>query len=237
MVNPWLELADLDSPSDPYAEYAIDMASFVLWSLSGRKYSGTRTITEQYVCPQSDLPIGCTQIDTNIYYNPAIGVNSYVLPSYLFSTSSIGTRFKLRQKPVRSISSVHVAGTEIPSGSYYIRNSSELVITTLASLCEGPLVTYTYGVKPPFAGKLAAIELANNFVRAYNGLECDLPERVQSIQRQGLSIEMLDPEQFLDNNRTGLYKVDLFLQAANPGKSLKPAKVFSPDFPRGYTRR
>lgn len=239
MVQPWVELDELDNPSDPYAELAIDSATYILWALSGRKYGGVNTTTEQYVCPQYDLPVGCSW-ETNEHFYTINGYNGYVVPPHLVTGSQkYGTRFRLRNRPVRKIHSVSIDGQELPSGSYYIRNTSELVISYsyCSSLCDGPEVTYTYGVRPPSLGRLAAIEMANEYVKYFNNEECSLPERVTSVQRKGISIEMYDPADFLDKGRIGLQLADTFIATTNPGRALKPAKVFSPDLPRGYSKR
>lgn len=239
MVQPWLERSDLDSPSDPFAEYAINSATWILWGLSGRKYNGVSEITEQYVCRDYDLPLGCAPLDKTRFQNAA-GFYGYFVPPQLYGTQAgYGIRFKLRQQPVRKISAVHIGEVLLPSSSYYIRNSSELVISGnyCSSLCDGPLVTYKYGVHPPDSGKLAAIDLANELIKAYNGADCDLPDNVTSVTRQGVSFEIFDPNMFLESGQLGLRSADLFLAVSNPGKAKKPAKVFSPDDPIGYTRR
>lgn len=241
MVQPWLELAELDNPSDPYGEVAINSATFVLWSLSGRKYNGVRTSTEQYVCPEYDLPAGCSWVDESYFVTPG-GYNGYVVSSVLSSNHQrYGVRIRLRHQPVRKILSVSVGGTVLPSANYYyIRNSSDLVIQdeACASLCDGPEVTYVHGTLPPDIGRFAAIELANEYVKFYNQDDsCSLPARVTSISRQGLDIQVYDPADFLDKGRIGLPLADAFIAATNPSRALKPAKIFSPDLPRGYTKR
>ncbi len=237
MVQPWIEVSDLNNPSDPYAEYSINAASFLLWSLSGRKYGGVREITEQYICPSYDIPINCSLDDsTKSFWNPSVNAQSYLL---LDSPQVLGTRIRLRQFPVRKIMSVSVDGVPLNAGNFHVRNNRILTITDAAcpTLCSGPVVTYKYGVAPPDAGKLAAMEMANEFVKSFNGEACGLPEGTQSVSRQGLSIELLDPQMFLDKGRTGMLKVDYFITASNPTNALKPAKIFTPDSPRGYSTR
>lgn len=236
MPNLWIDLSDLENPSDPYAEYAAYAATHILWRLSGRKYNGVSTITEQYVCPSNDIPANCSWTDYGTFRTPT-GMMGYVPPA--INQQGLNTRFRLRQQPVRKILSLSVAGSVIPSANYSLRNGSDLVIhgATGLSLCDNPEVTYKYGVRPPSDGVLAAIDLANELTKAYNGLPCNLPSNVVSVQKQGVNIEMFDPADFLDKGRIGLYSVDLFLAAANPGRAKKPARVFSPDRPRGYTSR
>ena len=240
MVQPWLEPADLDNPSDPYAEYAINAATYILWGLSGRKYHGVSHITEQYVCPEYDVPLGCSWEDSGSFLNQ-YGFSSYLVPSYIdIHHQDFGTRFRLRQQPVRKIDTISVGGVVLPSASYVLRNGADVMIQSgsCSSLCEGPIVTYTYGVPPPDAGKLAAIELANELIKGYNNDgDCALPKNTTNITRQNLTITVFDPESFLDKGRLGIYSADLFIAVSNPGRAKKPAKVFSPDYPTGYTKR
>lgn len=238
MVQPWIELSELENPSDPYAEMAIDSATLILWSLSGRRYSGVTTVTEQYVCSQYDVPAGCVWEDSGRFVNQ-YGYMSYVTPSLNLPTvQRYGARIRLRQQPVRKILSVSIGDQVLPSGSYHIRNHSELVIESsfCGSICDGPEITYIYGVKPPSLGRLAAIELANEYIKYYNGEACALPERVTSVSRKGLNIELYDPGDFLDNGKIGLPRSDQFVSVVNPGKSKKPARVFSVDKPKGFTK-
>lgn len=238
MVSPWLSLDDLDSPNDAYAEYAIDSASFMLWALSGRKYS-SGVAKEQYVCSQFDVPAGCTWETPSSFTDGYTGVRAYIVPNHLVQTGQrYGTRFRLRRQPVRRIREVSIGGQILPSASYAIRDSSQLVIDSdhCSGLCDGPLVTYDYGTQPPSAGKLAAIALANELIKDLNGMECQLPSNVTSINRQGLSIEVYDTQDFLDKGKIGVPAVDRFIAIANPSGAKKPARVVNPDMPRGFTR-
>ena len=53
-----------------------------------------------------------------------------------------------------------------------------------------------------------------------------------SISRQGVSYTVLDSQDFIDELRTGIYAIDLFLKTANPDKARARSRVFSPDMPR-----
>jgi hypothetical protein len=45
-----------------------------------------------------------------------------------------------------------------------------------------------------------------------------------------MSFTLLDPQDFLEQGRTGVYSVDLFLSAVNPNKAQKKSKTFNVDF-------
>jgi hypothetical protein len=84
------------------------------------------------------------------------------------------------------------------------------------------------------AGRMAARVLALEFAKLWAGDEdCALPQRITSVSRQGVSYTILDQQDFLDELKTGLYVVDLFLKSVNPDKARAKARVFSVDVPRG----
>jgi hypothetical protein len=86
---------------------------------------------------------------------------------------------------------------------------------------------------PPATGVAAARILATEFIKLWSGSDdCALPSRITSVARQGVSYTILDNQDFIDDMRTGLYIVDLFLKSSNPDKARTKAKVFSPDLPR-----
>lgn len=238
-TKPWIELEDLEDPNHPYAEYAIDMASFVLWSLTGRKYTGLKQITEQYICPEIDLPAGCSWTSERSYLDLSRMIYGFTIKSGA-PLSCGGVRIPLRNTPVRSITEITVGGEVVDPSLYYIRGNEEVVLASSSGygLCDAPVITYKYGVPPPYAGKLAAIELANEIVLSMAGASnCRLPERVSSVTRQGISISMVDPQTFLKEGQVGLYLVDLFIATANPTRSKKRPKIVSPDYRKGFTRR
>lgn len=96
-------------------------------------------------------------------------------------------------------------------------------------------VAVTYGMIPPPMGLMACATMAAELALSMSGLPNRLPARVTNIIRQGVAITMLDPMQFLQQGKTGIYEVDLFLASYNPDKQQRRTAVLSPDF--GTTRR
>jgi hypothetical protein len=47
-----------------------------------------------------------------------------------------------------------------------------------------------------------------------------------------VSYTLLDSQDFIDDVRTGVYAIDLFLKTVNPDKARAKSRVFSPDVPR-----
>jgi len=240
MSNLWVNTEELDSYADnEYAYDAVKVASQILWALSGRKYGGVVTVTERYICASRAYRLGGS---TRNYSPELVGGEMYNIPfdefdDYAELTTdgmSPSTRLRLRGTPVVAIHSVrNRSGSIVAPSHYYLVDHSTL--QARAGFAWSPCnieVTYSYGSPPPASGKAAARVLATEFVKLWNGDDCDLPSRVTSISRQGVSYTILDNQDFIDDMRTGLYIVDLFLKSTNPDKARAKARVFSPDISR-----
>lgn len=215
----WVSARDLEDPTLEDAEEAALAASQILFALSGKKYPGMLTVTEQFECDGG----GC------------------------FSFARRGAKatmpyLRLR-RPVRRVHYVVAfANNEdsrriIDRREYRVDHRYKLVPTRYATWrpCDDIEVTYSYGVDPTAMGRRAAKVLANQLLRArVRPDECELPSRVTSISRQGISMTMLDPQDFLQDGRTGLYEVDLFLKSVNPDRARVRSRVFSPDLSYGH---
>jgi hypothetical protein len=244
MTNLWTNVEDLgDYAESDYAYDAVKTASFILWALSGRKFSGTTTVTERYVTMYDDLGVGGEH--TNLYNPALIGGEVYNLPSGRFGSgvqddllgdgTSSNSRVRLRGRKVVAVHALRdLDGNIIDPSQYYLGDHSTVYGSKNSSWSPAAVeVTYTYGSPPPTAGKAAARILANELVKMYeNDDTCALPQRVTSVTRQGVSFTILDDQTFIDELKTGLYSVDLFLKAVNPDKARARARVFSPDTPR-----
>lgn len=239
--NLWVQAEELgDYSYTEYTEEAIKVASYLLWAMSGRKYSGVTTVTERYTCVLRNNRMG-PSIKTN---SPVLfGGDVYNIPSgdydeYSELTSdglSPESRIKLRGRPVTQIHAIrNRTGALIDPSNYYLVDHSTLHIVpgTAWTPCNTE-ITYSYGTPVPIAGKMAARKLAIEFARLWSGDEnCELPQRVTSVSRQGVSYTILDNQEFIAELRTGLYEIDLFLKVANPDNARRKSKVFSPDQPR-----
>lgn len=92
-------------------------------------------------------------------------------------------------------------------------------------------VSFTYGTLPDRMGLIACAELTRQLGLAVTQNDkCRLPQRVQTITRQGVGMTILDPQDFLDHGRTGIYLIDLWLKAVNPDGRRRRARVISPDW-------
>lgn len=91
-------------------------------------------------------------------------------------------------------------------------------------------VTVTYGREPPQMVKFATAEFACQLIKSCAGGPCQLPQRIQNISRQGITIGMLDPMVFLEKGHTGIYLVDMVINQYNPARLPRRAGVSSIDF-------
>lgn len=227
--------------SDPLAIEACSMASYILWAFSGRRYGVLRTVTETYECACSKTGLGTF----DPFALPAVDGTGLVVNTLSGTecgcTGTVGgrhVRLRLKGSPVRRVHSVRRDTVELDPATYRVENSGLLTLDPGApgDVC-GLEVTYTYGAGIPGGGRQAARTLAQELLRSWNDdEECRLPDRTTNVSRQGVSFTVLDKQDFLDEFKTGILEIDLFLRAANPAKALKKAKVFSVDLPKAYRR-
>lgn len=143
--------------------------------------------------------------------------------------------------PACCINEVKVDGVVLPSTAYRVDNFKKLVRVDGGcwpdcqelALPDTEVGTFsidvTYGKEPPMLVKKAAGFLACELLKSCVGAPCQLPQRVQTISRQGFSASFLDPMDFVENGKTGLYLVDMAIKAYNPNGLSRRSTVWSPD--------
>lgn len=96
-------------------------------------------------------------------------------------------------------------------------------------------LTYTFASTVTATARAMLLHYARQFFvwLAETDDECELPDNVTSITREGLGIELATPQDFLDKGRTGLAKVDTWLAQVNARRALRPSGVYTPDSPPG----
>jgi hypothetical protein len=242
MSNLWITPEELGTTfaETEFSYESCKAASNLLWALSGRKYSGVTTVTERYVCATLSYRYGpsvrnhrAELVLGDIYNLPYTDMDSYT--AVTTDGLSPQSRLRLRGRPVTKIHTIrNRAGVVVDPSSYYLVDHSTIQATRGSRWTPCDIeVTYTYGIEPPTLGKMAARTLALEFCKLWNGDDdCILPQRVTSVARQGVSYTLIDSQEFIDDLRTGLYAVDLFLKSVNPDRARAKARVFTPDVPR-----
>lgn len=226
---PWAVADDVCAPcagltfDTGVLENALLRASEILFALSGRQFAGA--------CEATERPCGSCGCEPN-----RCGCGSL-------------SKVRLGGSPIRAVSEVIVDGVILDTSTYRVDDYRYLVRLRdldgsrhswpcCQDLSLDPTepktwqVTYTYGADVPLSGVAAAAELGCQLALACDpqaGAVCQLPQRVTSIVRQDVSMAILDPFTFLDDGKTGLYNVDLFLKAFNPAGLRRRATAVSPD--------
>jgi hypothetical protein len=222
-------------------EVYLMLASEILYRLSGSQYSGggcTDTATLRSRPPAAGTgswPYSRTWGECSCWSLGSWGDGRLIppAPGVWTGTHYSPMAIKLPHGHVTAVTSVTVNGDAFAAwkldGAGWLERTDGAGWIVCGDVTE---IAYAWGVAPPEAGKQAAVRLAIEFALAYNNdSACQLPQRVQTVTRQGISIGVLDPQDFLDKGRTGIYLVDLFLVAANPHSLRRRARVWSPDIP------
>ncbi len=256
----WITEAELiacetvDGATTAINERMITATSEILYALSGRQYSGSCTETVRPCAQGGALPgfawsrwtypwIAMKSGGTWLNIGPACGCHV----SYDCACKGI-PEVILGRSDVTEILKVDIAGVELTSDNWRLDHGSRLVRIDddLWPCCQdlsediGATGTWfielAHGIAPPQAGKNAATSLATEMVKACVGADCRLPQRVTNIVRQGVSMTLLDPLDFMSDGLTGIYDVDLFIKAVNPNGLARRATAWSPEV-RGKGRR
>lgn len=240
----WVTVEELGpwSESD-YAYDACKTASYLLWAMSGRKFAGLTTVTERYVSQfdpylrtaGSAFRYWPTLVAGSVTNVPVGGNDRIYGNDFLGDGTSSRSRLRLRGRKVVKIHSLRdINGNIIDPKYYYLADHGTIYGVPNTNWNPANVeVTYTYGTPPPAMGRAAARLFAIELVKYYEDDDtCALPQRVTSISRQGVNYTILDQQSFIEEGKTGIYVVDLFLKSSNPDKAKARARVFTPDTPR-----
>jgi hypothetical protein len=219
-------------------QYAVESASFVLWALSGRQF-GCCELTFR-PC-RRDCSGGSGGGAWGAYLSGGKWYNASCRQCATTCACSEVSEVRLAHAPACSVTAVIADGMVLPPAGWRLEDDEWVVLTEGAfPECQdmtAPLgdpgtwgIVYEYGQPPPTAGRRAVGSLACEILKACRSdASCCLPKRTQQYTRQGITVAMLDPFDFFEKGRTGIYEVDLFLMAVNPQGRPSGARVMSPD--------
>lgn len=220
-------------------------ASQFMYVATGRQF-GCCTVTLRPLCI-NQCPTDCTGLSDSGYGFPWFPIHQADGNwTNITCTQSNCTCVELCEislpYPVCSIDSIFIDGILVPDSEYKVINHNKLIRSkdagcwpacnnlSLPDTDEGTWsVTVTYGKPVPELVKLAANEFACQLIKKCVGRPCDLPQRIQSINRQGMSATFLDPMEFMSQGMTGIFLVDLAIKTYNPHKLYRRPSVISPD--------
>jgi hypothetical protein len=237
---------DWDTYSNTVRDRAQQWATYMLWVLTGRRF-GTCQVTVRpcgtdcaFYGGWIAYPVTADGLGTQ--WGPYVRGGQWFNCGCAGSCSCRPECSVLLPGPVASVVEVLVDGVVIDPALYRVDNRGVLIgmggqcwpkcqNMNLAGDVEGTFeVTYLRGTPLPLAGAIAAGELACEFAKACVGAACGLPQNVQSITRQGIEVQMIDPSQLMSSGMTGIHNVDLFIKAVNPNGLRSRPRVWSPDY-------
>lgn len=232
--------------SDELLQTEISVATDLLYTLSGRQFSGE--------CSAIVRPCGQPNCFNAIPRSGSwTGVGQYVADPSAYPPPSCGCRrlhkVDLGLWPVSNIVYVRVDGTFVDPTTYRLDENRYLVRLDgedpwprcqhldRAATEDGTFeVMVEYGIAPPPSGVAAANIMACELTKAALGGDCAIPRRARTVNRQQISFTMIDTSA-LSEGLTGIYEVDLFITAYNPHQKHRGgAFVWSPDLDIGSWR-
>lgn len=215
------DLPDGVNASDDEIQDALLAASGILYRFTGKQWPG---IVHDVVRPQS-VACGCTGVRSGCHH-----VSEFALPG----------------SPVLGVSEVLIDGDLVPEDRYRLDDGRYLVwigdelggrggwpccqrIDLDPDQKQTFQVSYTWGGIPDRGGVRAAAVLGYELLLATKPKSgCRLPQRVQSVTRQGVSYVLLDPMNLFDKGRTGLAEVDLWVASIGIGQTRRRSAVVDP---------
>jgi hypothetical protein len=146
---------------------------------------------------------------------------------------------QLPMSPIGTVTEVREDGVLLDPSKYRFSRSgwvTRLDDRSWNTCMDTTTITYSFGEPPPEGGVQAAVELAVERAAYARGDQCAWPKTVTSATRQGLSMEITNPLDFISEGRTGLPGVDMWLAAVNPQARPQRGRVWSPDLPSASVR-
>lgn len=248
--QPWATHEDACVPCDAYGvdpdelDIAMQVASDVLYNLTGRKYPGACTET---IWPQAQWS---EQFQLPPWW-PYVPAFSFCACHQGRRTGCTGvSEIKLPGAPVNPQGiTVMIEGDPFTDFSLddhqYLRRTDGNSWPCCNGFTDdaGWSITFSHGAMPPIGGVKAAALLGCQLALAYNpGLlgddddRCKLPDRVTQVVRQGVTLTMLDPEALFDEGKTGIAAVDMWIESERLGNARRRATMIQPSKHRSVRR-
>jgi len=190
----WVDPSSLSTVDPTLAEEAAISATWALWRLSGERFHGPQCWVEDY---------------RTIHGYCQIQLDQWPV-SQIVSVS----RVDLCGESVGATGVGDIVSNWCDMGNGLVKvccNQGSYVGCGCST--NGSVIRVHYKTAnnlPPGADR-AVFKLAQEYVKASLGQACALPERVTSINRQGVSWTVLDPQDFLQDGLTGIGPIDGWL--------------------------
>jgi hypothetical protein len=243
---PWITRADLPAGlpgGEAELDAACDLATAVLYGLTGRRWAGEGARTIEIIATQTPwwwrdaalgLPWGSAGQWGGGWGLPALPL---MAGGELFNTTGEEQHsIRLPDYPVREVTAVRIAGDTVDPTAYWLIGNRFLEHTQRQPWPACGLsgdrvmqVDYLHGATPPLAGVSAAVRLASELTKANAGQPSALPGYLMQRVRQGETLSYVRADTLFDKGRTGLADVDLWITTVNPSGLRRRPRVWSPD--------
>lgn len=234
------------SSTDPaIQQYALAFATQVIWSATGRQFGLCDVFVRPCQIQQVPLYLTYPAVPYWSAWSDASGNLSVVTPPLsaggccsgcACSASSVGL------PGVYSITSVMLDGVALDPAAYELRGDHLVRIdggswplgqdlTVASGQPNTFVINYKIGIPVPAILNMAAGVYACEVAKGRTSGTCALPNRVQSISRQGVDITLISSETYLQDGLTGFAEVDQLIHSFNPWRLVQLPRVLSLDVP------
>lgn len=260
-VDPWnaifaanFPVAPADRAGNTDLQGAIMSATELLWWLSGRRYGLYTRSLRPCRRPAISWPLSPSPLLNGFGTFPgSMWPLAMEYPEIVMCGNHTGDTCScvmleqaILPMTCQGVSNVKVDGTVLDPSTYVLYDRGRRLVRTDGGTfpwCQDLSkpdteqgtwsMQVTLGLPVPVTGQRACGELATEFYMQATSGNCKLPTRIQSLSRQGVSVQFIDPQEFLKEGRVGMYLCDLFLGAVNPSRMRSASAVFSPDLHKG----
>jgi len=207
---------------DPRILDAIEDASLIMFYLTGKQFAGTCTATVRPACLSGGCHCGCTPHQVNLGLWPVTDLISVRYEGTVYTGTDLTDMFHINDFR-------YLARND---GEHFLNGNQWAVGGSTEDSADNGYVfevELSHGITVPRLLTRATRALACELIAACCGKACKLPERVTSVQRRGVSMEMASITDVMKDGKTGIYEVDLAIQVFNPSKLQSPSFLFLPN--------
>lgn len=245
---PVVWICDVSCESPSVTAQAVEVATEVVWALSGRQFG----LCEVTLRPCRDDcstfpwpgPDWVTWPGTD-WINPTLIAGQWfniICGRCVGGCSCTSISEVTLPAPVHDVVQVKVDGVVVSGSGYRLDDNRRLVRLdgewptcndlNLSDTEPGTWsVTARYGTDIPAGGAWAVGELACELIRARNGEDCRLPRNVTQLVRAGVTLQFPQVTELMREGSTGLYLVDQFIATWNPSHLRRRSGTYSVDRP------
>jgi hypothetical protein len=226
-------------------------SSEVLYALTGRRYAGLRERAVELRAPcrcggrlTGGVPVAW--LEYSLGGGSALGsfaYDPYSLPLAAWGACRPHTVRLPNRDAVELLAVVDAEGGPFDVSRYLIERGGYLARVPGTTVEEAPLpgcrrplrLRYRFGKAPGDAAVGSVVQLALALGQARLDPDSSpLPGTVTQIVRQGVTFTQQTASQMIELGQTGLTPVDLWVASANPGRTRRPPRSWSPDTDAPY---